>query len=264
MALSDADVAIEAASAGAAVVAASYGREHLRFAKSATDFATQTDLDAEQAVTAVLSDRRPDDAREGEEFGRSGPAATARRWLIDPLCGTLNFAATTPLMAVNVALLDGDRTLAAASADPIAQETFWTDGTAAHVRHTGTDHPLVPSAATGLVEINADRPTGAASVSGQLVADVAFRAQFSPRVLSSTLGVAWVAAGRRAAYVTDGELRNDLHFAAGLALAEAAGCVITDLRGGPLGTDDGALISATPEVHKAVLGFLAPHLERLR
>ncbi|MEV0788018.1 inositol monophosphatase family protein [Kribbella sp. NPDC050459] len=264
MAMSDAEVAIEAADAGAAVVAGSYGREHLRFAKSATDFATQTDLDAERAITAVLSARRPDDAREGEEFGRSGPAATARRWLIDPLCGTLNFAATTPLMVVNVALLDGERTIAAAAADPVAQETFWTDFLSAQVRHAGTDHPLVPSVATGLVEINADRPTGAASVSGQLVADVAFRAQFSPRVLSSTLGVAWVAAGRRAAYVTDGELRNDLHFAAGLALAEAAGCIITDLRGAPLGTEDGAVISASAEVHTEILGFLAPHLERLR
>jgi myo-inositol-1(or 4)-monophosphatase len=257
-------VAIEAAEAGAVVVADSYGREHLRFAKSATDFATQTDLDAEQAITAVLAAHRPDDAREGEELGRSGPAATTRRWLIDPLCGTLNFAATTPLMVVNVALLDGDRTLAAASADPIAQETFWTDGELAHVRRAGNDVPLVPSAATGLVEINADRPNGAASVSGQLVVDVEFRAQFSPRVLSSTLGVAWVAAGRRAAYVTDGVLQNDLHFAAGLAIAAAAGCVITDLRGGPLGEGDGAVISADSEVHKAVLGFLAPHLERLR
>ncbi|MET9271976.1 inositol monophosphatase family protein [Kribbella sp. NPDC003557] len=264
MGQSDADVAIEAAEAGAAVVAASYGREHLRFAKSATDFATQTDLDAEQAITAVLSARRPDDAREGEELGRSGPAATARRWLIDPLCGTLNFAATTPLMAVNVALLDGGRTIAAASADPIARETFWTDGMSASVRRAGDDHPLTPSGLTGLVEINADRPTGAASVSAQLVTDVAFRAQFSPRVLSSTLGVAWVAAGRRAAYVTDGELRDDLHFAAGLALAEAAGCLVTDLYGAPLGTSDGAVISASVEVHTAILGYLVPHIESLR
>lgn len=80
----------------------------------------------------------------------------------------------------------------------------------------------------------------------------------------SDADVAIEAADAGAAVVTDGELRNDLHFAAGLALAEAAGCVITDLRGAPLGTEDGAVISASAEVHTEILGFLAPHLERLR
>ena len=44
---------------------------------------------------------------DGEESGRTGPAAD-RLWLVDPLCGTLNYAARTPLVAVNVALRDGD------------------------------------------------------------------------------------------------------------------------------------------------------------
>lgn len=30
--------------------------------------------------------------------------AAHRRWLVDPLCGTANFAATTPLAGVDVAL----------------------------------------------------------------------------------------------------------------------------------------------------------------
>lgn len=263
MPLSDAEVAIMAADAGALVVADAYGRESTRYPKSSTDFATQTDLDAEQAILAVLSAQRPDDQCEGEELGRSGPEGAARRWLIDPLCGTLNFAATTPLMAVNVALLDGSRTMTAAAADPISQEIFWTDGTSAFVREEGKDDLLVPSPAVRLVEINADRPTGAVSVSAQLVADVAFRAQYSPRVLSSSLGVAWVAAGRRTAYVSDGMFRNDLHFAAGLAIAAAAGCIITDFRGKPLDDGDGLVISASEDAHAAVLAFLAPHLQRL-
>jgi len=259
MTWSDAEVAVAAAEAGARVVAAAYGQEQARFAKSATDFATQTDVDAENAITDVLSAYRPNDAREGEELGRSGSAAATRRWLIDPLCGTLNFAATTPLMVVNVALLDGDRTIAAASADPIAKETFWTDGMSALVRRDGQDDPLVPSPTTGLVEINVDRPIDAVSISARLVADIEFRAQFSPRVISSTLGVAWVAAGRRAAYVSDGAFRDDLHFAAGLAVAEAAGCIITDLAGAPLHTGQGLLLTASLEVHEALL----THLQRL-
>ncbi|MFC7625463.1 inositol monophosphatase family protein [Microlunatus sp. GCM10028923] len=256
----DAAVAIEAAEAGSAVVAAAYGKEQVRYAKSATDFATQTDLDAERAIVAVLSARRPDDAREGEEFGRSGPATATRRWLIDPLCGTLNFGAVTPLLAVNVALLDGDRALAAASVDPIAKEIFWTDGRSAQVRRRGHDHRLVPSPATGLVEINLDRSGDAPTVSDRLIADAGFRAHYPPRVLSSTLAVAWVAAGRRAGYVSDGRLRGDVHFAAGLAIAQAAGCIVTDLSGGPLHQGEGLVLSASEQVHADLLG----HVARLR
>jgi myo-inositol-1(or 4)-monophosphatase len=96
----DIEVAIAAAEAGADVVRRDYGGDHLRHLKSPTDFATVTDTDAEQAIRAVLSRYRPGDYQVGEELGASGSADAPRRWFIDPLCGTLNFAATTPCSAL--------------------------------------------------------------------------------------------------------------------------------------------------------------------
>ena len=63
----------------------------------------------------ILRAARPDDAYVGEEFGAAGLASASRTWLVDPLCGTLNFAAQTPLAAVNVALRSGSSIVAAAS-----------------------------------------------------------------------------------------------------------------------------------------------------
>ncbi|MEJ7689779.1 MAG: hypothetical protein WKF76_04745 [Nocardioidaceae bacterium] len=59
MFLSDAELAIAAARAGAEVIVRDYGAGHNRFAKSATDFATQTDVDAEAAIVGVLATHRP-------------------------------------------------------------------------------------------------------------------------------------------------------------------------------------------------------------
>ena len=70
------------------------------------------------------------------------PREASREWLVDPLCGTRNFAAQTPLVAVNVALRTAGATVAAASADPLSDEVFWTDGSAAFVRRAGADTPL--------------------------------------------------------------------------------------------------------------------------
>lgn len=260
MGLTDAEVAIEAALAGAEVVARYYGSNHELFAKSSTDFVTETDIDAENAIITVLETHRPADARTGEESGDSGSHEGSRRWLIDPLCGTLNFAASTPLVAVNVALLQDGRSSTAAAADPIADELFWTDGSRSFIRRGSGDRLLAPTSLSSLIEINCDGPLDRPFVGGQLVNDPRLRATYGPRVISSTLGVAWVAAGRRAAYISDGSFRGNLHFAAGIAIAEAAGCVISDLAGDPLNTGRGLVISADPATHQSVMELVRPHV----
>ncbi|MGC4949023.1 inositol monophosphatase family protein [Streptomyces sp. DT224] len=58
------------------------------------------------AVPGVLRAVRPDDAVTGEESGATGAAGAGRRWLVDPLCGTLNYAVGNMLVAVNVALCE--------------------------------------------------------------------------------------------------------------------------------------------------------------
>ncbi len=260
---SDIEVAIAATEAGVAVVRRCYGAALTKHAKSATDFATNADIEAESAILDVITTARPEDAVEGEESGRNGAAFTTRRWLVDPLCGTLNFAAQTPLVAVNVALLRDSRTLAAVSADPIAEELFWTDGEQVVVRSSGVDNPLLPTSKSRLVDVNCDGPLDRPFLGPQLILDPAFRAAFGPRVMSTTLALAWVAAGRRAGYVSDGDFVGNIHFAAGLELCRAAGCVVTDLSGGPLEGGRGLIAAADEKAHQELAALVAPHLEAI-
>lgn len=262
METTDVDVARMAAAAGATVVRSMYGDDLTHLDKSPTDFATEADLASERAIRDVIAAARPDDTFEGEETGAT-LGVSDRRWLVDPLCGTLNFAAGTPLAAVNVALQTPSGVTAAASADPIADELFWTDGHGAWVRRAESDHTLVPSARSLIVDVNCDGKRDTEFLGGQLIADAAFREVFAPRVLSSTLAVAWVAAGRRAAYVTDGWLSGSVHFTAGIALCQAAGCVVTDLAGGPVHEGRGLIAAADEETHERLVALVAPHLARV-
>lgn len=261
MDLTDVEVAVKAAQAGADVVRRAYGSKHVRHVKGPTDFATEADVMAESAILATLTQHRPDDARTGEESGSSGGVGSTRRWLIDPLCGTLNFAATTPLVSVNVALSEAGRTTVAAVADPIADELFWTDAHHVWSTRAGTDQFVRPSVDSMLVEINCDGPIDRAFVGGQLVADARLRAVYGPRVVSSTLAVCWVAAGRRTAYVSDGSFRENVHFAAGIALCQASGCVVSDLAGNPLYSGRGLIAAADADTHQAIVEIVRPHLE---
>jgi myo-inositol-1(or 4)-monophosphatase len=258
--LTDAELAVAAAQAGAAVARSRYGGSLSRLAKSALDFATDADIEAEQAITGVLRAARPDDAILGEELGASGSPGGTRTWLVDPICGTANFAARTPLVAVNVALRADERVLAAAAADPIAEEIFWTDGQAAWRRTGQVDEPLEPDATSRLVDLNLDlpQPNAPKFTTAGLLSTPEFTAAFQPRVLSTTLALAWLAAGRRAAYVTDGDLRDSVHFAAGIALCRAAGCVVTDLFGAPVLTGPNGLIAAADQpTHDALRELVA-------
>ncbi|MFG3257155.1 inositol monophosphatase family protein [Streptomyces sp. NPDC048172] len=266
--LDDAEVAAAAAHAGADVVRALYGRRLARIDKGAGDFATTADVEAEKAILGVLRAARPEDAVLGEEGGEQGAAragagtgaGAVRQWLVDPLCGTLNYAVGSMLVAVNVALRDG----AAAVADPFSGEVFLTDGVTARVRRDEADTALVPTPATRLVDVNLDPPfPSAPGFRGVgLLAHPGFADRFRPRVVSTTLALAWVAAGKRAAYVTDGgDLSGSVHFAAGIALCRAAGCVVTGIDGAPVGRGGtsgghGLVAAADARTHEALMALV--------
>lgn len=258
MTITDEDLAVEAATAGAAVVRARYGAPLERYAKTGNDFATAADLEAEQAILAVITAARPDDAFVGEECGQVG--SSERTWLVDPLCGTLNFAARTPLVAVNVALRTPSGITAAAVADPFADELYWVTGGRARLRRDGATVPLTPSAVSSLVDLDLPLADAARFVTPRLLTDPAFLARFGPRVTSSTLALAWVAAGRRAAYVFDGDVVDSVHATAGIAVCRAAGCIVTDLHGGPVGDRPGLLAAADEATHAALLPLLGQAL----
>ncbi|MEU6947647.1 inositol monophosphatase family protein [Streptomyces sp. NPDC046316] len=263
-ALDDTEVAVAAVSAGADVVRTLYGQRLARFDKGDGDFATAADVAAEKAILDIIRAARPDDAVLGEESGRQGAADATRRWLVDPLCGTLNYAVGNMLVAVNVALREG----AAAVADPFSGEVFFTDGEAAWARgddaggDAGGDAvtKLVPTAATRLVDVNLDPPFPSAPGfrAVELLAQPGFVERFRPRVVSTTLALAWVAAGKRAAYVTDGgDLSGSVHFAAGIALCRAAGCVVTGIDGAPIGpAGRGLVVAADAETHAQLVSMI--------
>ncbi|TXS52759.1 inositol monophosphatase family protein [Streptomyces sp. t39] len=253
----DAAVAIAGARAGADVVRTMYGQRLTRIDKGGGDFATAADVEAEKTILDVIRAARPDDAVLGEEGGQQGAADAVRQWLVDPLCGTLNYAVGSMLVAVNVALRDG----AAAVADPFSGEVFFTDGETAWVRRDGTDDVvLMPSPATRLVDVNLVPPFPSAPGyrAVDLLTHPEFVERFRPRVVSTTLALTWVAAGKRAAYVTDGgDLSRSVHFAAGIAVCRAAGCVVTGIDGAPIGeAGHGLVVAADDETHRLLMSMM--------
>jgi len=74
---------------------------------------TEADLAAERAIRDTIQDAFPGDAILGEEFGETGGTtddrgAPRRRWVVDPIDGTIAFSRGIPLFTTLIALLVDD------------------------------------------------------------------------------------------------------------------------------------------------------------
>lgn len=77
--------------------------------KGATDFVSEVDRNAEQAINEIVASRHPDARVLGEELTPSTENRSGLVFVADPLDGTTNFLHGYPWYAVSIAaLIDGD------------------------------------------------------------------------------------------------------------------------------------------------------------
>ena len=121
----DVELAERAARAAGDVLMTYYGRapEGLGSKSSDTDLVSDADREAERTIRELLEHERPDDGLLAEEGSRS-EGDSGRRWLVDPLDGTVNFLYGFPAWAVSVALEDSVGLAAGVVHAPLNDETF--------------------------------------------------------------------------------------------------------------------------------------------
>ena len=90
---------------------------------SATDLVSEADKASEAAIRDLLAHERPNDGLLGEE-GSERAGDSGRRWVVDPLDGTINYLYGFPAWCVSVALEDADGSLVGVIHDPLRDETF--------------------------------------------------------------------------------------------------------------------------------------------
>jgi fructose-1,6-bisphosphatase/inositol monophosphatase family enzyme len=246
----DLELAERAARAAGEVLLSYYGRppEGVESKSSATDLVSDADREAERTIRELLETERPRDGLVAEEGSRA-EAASGRRWVVDPLDGTINFLYGFPAWAVSVALEDADGALVGVVHSPIHGETFRAvrgEGAFLGDRElrVGPPRPLEQALVATGFSYEPDRRAVQAEAIGKLLP----RARDIRRAGAAALDLAWVAAGRVDAFFERGLHHWD--WAAGRLLVEEAGGTCAWL-------DDGwpGLLAAS---HDGLLGELRP------
>jgi myo-inositol-1(or 4)-monophosphatase len=249
-------VAIDAArAAGQLLRDARAGVRQIAYKGAPTNLVTEMDARAEALVLAHLTQAFPTDAVLAEESGPRG-GTSGRRWIIDPLDGTTNYAHGVPIYAVSIGLERNGEVLLGVVFDPNHDELFVAErGGGASLN----GEPLAVSRAATLDESllatgfpYAIRETHDTNLPEYAAFSV--RARGVRRMGSAVLYLSYVAAGRLDGYW---ELRlGPWDAAAGVLLVEEAGGRITNLEGGPLDLDAPAIVASNGRIHDAMLHVL--------
>lgn len=226
-----------------------------------SDIVTAADTEAEACIVAALRARFPDHHIVGEEGGGQGaPAATAPyHWFVDPIDGTVNFAAKLPHFCTSIALATPDRQpLLGVVYDPNRRELF----TAVKGRGAALNgRPIAVTQTAGLNDAVVstgfpyDKHT---NPDNNLKEWTAFLQHIrgERRLGSAALDLCYVAAGR-----LDGYWEKDLKtwdVMAGLLIAREAGGTVTDYQGDPKPQrlDRGRYVASNGQIHAAMLAVL--------
>ena len=227
----DLELAERAARAAGEVLMSYYGRpaEGVASKSSATDLVSDADREAERTIRDLLAAERPDDGLIAEEGSRA-EAASGRRWVVDPLDGTINFLYGFPAWAVSVALEDADGAIVGVVHSPIHGETFGAvRGQGAFLGERGlTVRPSRPLEQS-LVSTGFSYEPARRAVQADVIRELLPRARDIRRAGAAALDLAWVAAGRLDAFFERGLHHWD--WAAGRLLVEEAGGTIAMLDG---------------------------------
>lgn len=200
---------------------------------SETDLVSEADRVSEGAIRELLAAERPDDGLLAEE-GSEADSASGRRWVIDPLDGTVNYLYGLPAWCVSVALEDEHGSVVAVVHDPLRDETFSAEhGRGARlgpseIRVSGEERPERALIATGFSYSPDVRASQA-----EVVSRVLPRFRDIRRAGAAALDLAYLAAGRLDGYYERGLKHWD--WAAARLLVTEAGGAVAELPGDPPG-----------------------------
>lgn len=225
--------------------------------KKGSDFATEVDLAIERQVSGALHAATGIEVH-GEEFG-GPPIDSPLVWVLDPIDGTFNYAAGSPMAAILLGLLRDGEPLAGLTWLPFTGRRY-TAVAGGPLMSDGVAQPKLASAelADSLVGIGTFNVDWRGRFPGRYrmaVLENLSRVTSRPRMHGAT--------GIDLAYVADGTLGGAISFgdhiwdhAAGVTLVRAAGGIVTDLAGAAWNIRSGSALAAAPGVHAQLLDIL--------
>lgn len=259
------EAAVLAARQGGEIAKARLGQPGYVTWKGPRDVTSEASLQVQEAIVSSLLAQFPNVGVLAEEGPEDAPVPVEadQLWIVDPVCGSLNFVQGIPSFGISIALRSGGRIRAAVVYDPCRDELFAasSDTTATlNGQQIGVQQISEGTEAWEAAVVGTDWPRhGARRHQARRIVDLMVD-QVSECVVmgSPALGLSYVAAGRLHAYWHLDLKIWDL--AAASLILEQAGGVLTDAQGMTWLYSDGGYIATNGVIHGSALNCIQPVL----
>jgi len=224
--------------------------------KGPSDFVTAADVRTDEMLRDLLLQARPDFSfltKENKEMvGKDG----RRRWIIDPVDGTINFLHGIPMFAISIALEESGEITAGLVYAPIPDEMFWAEkGQGAYLNNRRLR--VAARRQIGDAVIGTCIPHSGRSDNPSYPIEILAIADECAGIRgmgSAALDLAYVAAGRFDGFWETG--LSPWGIAAGLLLAKEAGAIVSRTDGGSDPLYEGEILAANEAIHSRMLRLI--------
>ena len=245
-------VAVEAAIAASHIIMEALEKPRVANHKGKTDLVTETDLHSENIIKSIIRASYPDHDLLAEESEKESSQSDFL-WIIDPLDGTTNFVHGYPSFAVSIGLFFQNKPLIAVVLElpntklytAIKDEGAWCEGQPFTCSQTdsieksllltgfGYEHGELWERNMALFKYFTDKTQGVR------------------RLGAAAVDFCHVASGK-----VDGYWEFDLKpwdSAAGILIAQEAGCVVSQMDGSDYSIYDNNILVANPNIHREMI-----------
>ncbi len=236
----------EAAFAGGEILKKYYGTDLPIGHKTAQELVSCADEEAEEKILSILLNKYKYNVI-AEETGETNRGSDYY-WIIDPLDGTTNYLRQIPFFCVSIALYKDNTAQASAIYQPITKELFYAEkGKRAYLNAK----LLKREESNTPVLIDSNMGYGQWQKYLEALAGILPSYSNIRNLGSSALELAYLAASRLDCFITYGDQLYDI--AAGVLLAQEAGCVVSNWEGDRWGPEDRGLLAAPALLHQQIV-----------
>jgi myo-inositol-1(or 4)-monophosphatase len=263
------EVAARAARNGGALAKARLGNPGYLKWKGHRDVVSEASIEVQEAIVSTLLAEFPESGILAEEGPEDAPVPVdaPQLWIVDPICGSLNFVQGIPYFGISIALRSEGNLQAGVVYDPCRDEMFEaTTETSATLngRQIVVQQISEGSEAWSSAIVGTDWPhSGERREQARMIAGLMLDQVGECNVMGSpALGLCNVAAGRLHAY-----WHLDLKIwdiAAASLILQRAGGILTDAHGMSWLFSDGGYIATNAVIHGWLLNCLRPVLDMPR
>jgi len=241
------EVAMQAAHKAGDVLLANFEAEKGIQYKGKGNLVTNIDILAEKTVMELLKQEYPSHKILSEETN-STTDTSGYTWVVDPLDGTNNYVYGIPFFCTNVALAMDEDILVGVTYAPMTRKMFRADkGKGAYLNNTPIQVSNVSSLKAAMVGFDLGYNDQQAREMLNLATNLWGEVHCMRMIGSSSLGLAYVAAGRISLYYHRFVYPWDI--APGLLLIKEAGGIVTNWEGQPATIHNMQIIASNPRLH---------------